>query len=89
MLPLMATLTNDLRQMPCFLSRVFIAVIKHDDQKWPEEESSFILVFQITVHPLMEVRVGEAKKGRNLEEEIVVGVIEEWLAPHGYLSYSL
>lgn len=38
MFPLMATVINDLRQMPCFSSKVFIAVIKHDDQKRPEEE---------------------------------------------------
>lgn len=34
----MATLINDLRQMPCFLSRIIIAVIKHDDQKRLNEE---------------------------------------------------
>ena len=46
-------------------------------------KGSFILVFQATVYPLMEIKSSNSKKGRNLEKEIVVGVVEEWLAPHG------
>lgn len=37
----------------------------------------------------MEIKSSNLKRGWNQEEESVVGVMKEWLAPRGYLSYSL
>lgn len=52
-------------------------------------KGSFILVFQVTVYPLMEIKSSNLKKGWNLEEESAVGVMEEWLAPRGYYTLAI